>query len=315
MWAAALPAARVGSAPGEAWRTALEEGLALFTGVVDGPAADGDGVDLLAELGIEVVVPAPLDDAAGHDGGDRRERGDLAGDGAGFVEQAFVRDESLEEADAEGFGGIDGTTGEDEVEGVALADDAREEIAHAGIWGEVALDEDGFEAGVLAADADIAGEGEGESGACGDAVDGGDGRLVDVVDGAGLPADPALFIGELLPGDMLGRFGGRAGDVGAGAEAAAGAGEDDGADGVVLLQGGTDVEDLSLEGAVERVEFFRPLEGDGCDVVRDFEDQVLEGHGAPRRRRCGGVKRIAVGLSSGVWCGRWGTRPDRCRYW
>ncbi|QFG02644.1 hypothetical protein [Tepidiforma bonchosmolovskayae] len=69
-----------------------------------------------------------------------------------------------------------------------------------------------------------------------------------------------------------------------------------------MLQLVADLEELLLEGTVEGVELFGPVERYGGDVVGDVEREVLEGHTASPGRVVRGVEQIAGRLSSGVWC-------------
>ena len=72
---------------------------------------------------------------------------------------------------------------------------------------------------------------------------------------------------------------GAGGEVGAGAEAAARAGDDDGADVVVLVGRVEGVDHLLLHGAGEGVELVGPVQRDGEDLLLDLVFDGLVGHG------------------------------------
>ena len=220
-----------------------------------------------------------LDGALRHHRGERREGRYLGGQRHCLVHQAVVRDEPLEQAHAQRLFGLDGPAAENQIEGVACAHDARKEVRHPCVRGERAFDEDRLETRVFGAEADIAGQGEGHSGACRHAVHCRDRGLINEVDGPRLAADPAVFVHHLLPGELLfGRWP-RAGEVGAAAEAAPGACPDHGTHIVAALQLGADLKQLQLETAVQRVQLFGSVEGDGRNVVCDFQNEVFVGHG------------------------------------
>ena len=63
---------------------------------------------------------------------------------------------------------------------------------------------------------------------------------------------------------------GAGGKIGAGAEAAAGAGDDDGADVVVLVGGVEGLDHFPLHGGVEGVELVGPVQRDGEDLLGDL---------------------------------------------
>jgi hypothetical protein len=72
---------------------------------------------------------------------------------------------------------------------------------------------------------------------------------------------------------------GAGGQIGAGAEAAAGAGHDDGADVVVLVGGIERVDQFLLHGAVESIELVGPVQGDGENLLGDLVLDRLVRHG------------------------------------
>jgi hypothetical protein len=72
---------------------------------------------------------------------------------------------------------------------------------------------------------------------------------------------------------------GAGGEVRAGAEATPGAGDDDGADVVVLVGLVEGVDQLPLHGGVEGVELVRPVQCDGEDLFGDLVCDGLVGHG------------------------------------
>ena len=238
----------------------------------------GDGGDLVAQPFFEGRVEVALEHALGRACGHGRPEGDLGGGFAGGGHQLVVRDAAVEQADVERFIGLDEAAGEDEFGGAGVADDAWQEPGHAGVGRERALEEDGLEAGFFGADADVAGEREAHAGAGGDAVDGGDGGLVDCAEGEGLRADPAEFVEPraLAVGDAV--LGGARGEVCAGAEAAPCAGDDQHAHVVVGAQlvGGGD--HFVVQVAREGVELLGAIQRDRRDPVGDLNSQVLIRH-------------------------------------
>ena len=170
------------------------------------------------------------------------------------------------------------------------------EPAHTGVRREVPFEEDAAEAGVLGANAQVAAKGHAHARAGAHAVHGGDGGLVEVVDGHRLAADPAPLVEPFVLGDgALFASGRRAGDVGAGAEAAAGARDDDGPDAVIGAGFGEDREEVLLEAAAEGVEPLGAVEGDHGDVVLPVVEKVFVGHAGSFARWFAAGRRCAPG--------------------
>jgi hypothetical protein len=81
-------------------------------------------------------------------------------------------------------------------------------------------------------------------------------------------------------------------DVGASAEAAAGASDDDAADGLIVGGVADGVDEFGLHDAGPGVEAFGPVEGDGDDAALLFvEELFVVGHGGRVRREEGRGKR------------------------
>ena len=133
---------------------------------------------------------------------------------------------------------------------------------------------------MLAADPDVAGERKRETGAGGDAVDGGDHRLVDAVQRLALFGDPRVFVEEFVE-RLIAFVRARTGEIGTAAEATAGTGPDYDPDVVVSLDVRDHVEDVGFVLLIDRVEALGLVERDGRDVTGPVEirDQVLVCHG------------------------------------
>lgn len=147
-----------------------------------------------AERLFQVDLEVVLEDALAGAQGERRPAGHLVGERDGRVDEVAILDEAVEQADAVCLASFDGAAAENDVGGAGVADDTWEEKAGAGIGREASFHEGCFEAGGGGAEAQVAGEGEAEAAAGGDAVDGGEGGLVEVVEGHRHAPDPAEFI-------------------------------------------------------------------------------------------------------------------------
>ena len=184
-------------------------------------------------------------------------------------------DDFVDEADAEGFGGVDHGAGEDHFERGAGADEAGQALGAAVAGDEAELDLGLAEAGGRGGEAQGAGHGEFAAAAEGEAVDAGDDGLAEGLDAA---EDAVGAAGEEFAGGVVG-FGEFA-DIGAGGEGfAASAAEQHHADGVVDGESGEEFVELAEHGGVEGVEDLGAVEGDGGDAVVDGEQQCFVGHG------------------------------------
>ena len=102
---------------------------------------------------------------------------------------------------------------------------------------------------------------------------------------------PRLKIGRALLGG--------GGEVGSGAEASAGSGDDEDFRGVVVLGGFDDVEEFVNEAWVDGVEAFGAVESDDGDAVLVLEEEFLIVH-APSTSLGLAAASMAVGLVSAV---------------
>jgi hypothetical protein len=161
------------------------------------------------------------------------------------------------------------------------ADDARQEPGRGRLGDDAQTAEDEPDAGLGGGQPDVHRQRHGRADADGGTVDRRDHRLGQLVDGerdlaAGV-AHPAL---ERLLGEVVAQVFGRGVDalveaehvalrreVHAGAEGAAGAGDDDGADGVVGRIGAEELLELASHGDGERVQRVGPVEGEDGDPV------------------------------------------------
>ena len=163
--------------------------------------------------------------------GERGVGDDFGGEGFGAGQELGGGHDLIDQADAEGFGGVDHVSGEEDFEGAAFADEARQALGASVAGDESEFDFRLAEAGGVGGEADGAGEGELAAGSEGEAVDGGDDRLAAGFD----EREDGLAAG----GESGGRGGvqrGEFGDVGTGDEGlVAFSGEDGDAHVVVLL--------------------------------------------------------------------------------
>jgi len=147
-------------------------------------------------------------------------------------------------------------TGEDELHGLALADRPRQSLAAAGAGYRAQFDLGLAEVCARGAVHDVGHHGELAAAAERVAVDGADDGLLDLGDHGGPHFDEVGHVG-LGEGEVLHLL-----DVGAGREGLFGAGDDDGADLVVLVEFVEGIVEFEEEGGGERVQGFGPVEGD-----------------------------------------------------
>jgi 6,7-dimethyl-8-ribityllumazine synthase len=193
----------------------------------------------------------------------------------------------VDEADAEGFGGRDHLSGEEEFEGCRGADQTGEPLGSTVTGDEAEFDFGLAETGGFAGEAEGAGHGELAAASEGEAVDAGD-------DGFAAGFDEAE---DLLAAAGLGFAGGGVergefGDVGPGGEGFfAGSGEEDDAHVRVCGEGHEDGFKFVEDSGVEGVEDVRAIEGYLRYLRADFTEQGLVVHGIScgMRRVCGGA--------------------------
>jgi 6,7-dimethyl-8-ribityllumazine synthase len=224
-------------------------------------AETAEDVGFGLEAVVEGLVCAALD---GFQHAFERERGhggDGRGEDLGTNHQVGGGDDFFGEAEAQSFGGGDDFGGEHELERGAAADEAGEALRAAVAGDEAELELGQAEAGLVAGEAEGAGEGELAAAAEGDAVDAGDDWLAAAFD---LGEDLLAALGDAAAGGGVGVD--EAADVGPGGEGAvAGSGEQDDVDGVVRGEDGEDALELVEHGGVEGVEHVGAVEGDGGD--------------------------------------------------
>ena len=206
-----------------------------------------------------------------------------------------------------------------ELAGLARAHDARQGPGAAEVSGEADVDEGRGELCLLGGEAKVGGACPAEAGARARAVDGGDRDLVHVAQqlrgvhvGAQAPDAGVHGGGARLALWALGRVrgAGHALDVAAGAEAAAGAGQDDDAQVRVARRHGERGAGALDEVRCHGVEALRPVEGDRACGAHAVE-QHAHGRGAEQRGAGDGAAR---GREADRWCrsGRRRTAPT-CR--
>ncbi len=253
-----------------------EEGGDAFVLVGGGAEATEDfgfGVKSLGERMAFAAVDG-LEDAGN---GEWRHGGDGFGQGAGAGQEFGGGDELVDQTETEGFGGVDKLRREHDAEGGAAADEPGKTLGSAVAGDEAELDLGEAETGLVAGDAEGAGESEFAAATEGDAVDGGDDGLAGALEvGFDEGEDLVTALGVGTAGDGVGF--GQGADVGAGGEGAiAGAGEQNDANGGVGGKGGEEVLKLVEHGAIERVENLGAVEGDGGDGA--VEGAVERGEG------------------------------------
>ena len=219
------------------------------------------------------------------------------------------RDHAVHETHLQRLAGVDEARREDHLGGLGVADGGGEQQADPGIGSQGALGEHRREAGVLGGDADVAGQGESEAAAHGVPLNRGDGRLVDLEEVVGAPAQVAGPLQVCRGGVVVGGgdVGGGA-QVGAGAEARPRAGEDDHAR--LGVGGGlaADAVEEQCGVAVDGVEPAGPVQRDRRDAI---DDTVEDGRPAVSfwrgRRRRGGAH---TPFQSGARFSRKARRPS-----
>ena len=152
----------------------------------------------------------------------------------------------------------------EDLERAVATERTHERAGQAGVGHQPDAVEGGHEAGLLGRDDDVGGERQAHSGPGGDAVDRGDDRLRQVAD----RLDQRVVLGGQHGPEVA--LLGSAAQVGAGAEAAAGAGDHDSARRLVARGDLERGQQLFAELAVERVERLGPVEREGRDAVGDL---------------------------------------------
>ena len=140
---------------------------------------------------------------------------------------------------------------------------------HADDAGEADIDLRLADAGCGLADAEVAQQGDLQAGAGGDAVDGGDTGLVEVADCVVMAAQVAHPSGAAIGVEAAGF-----GEIVAGAECGAGAGDDDGADSGVVVDRREGGADFGAHGGVNGVARGGPVQRDDTNavIVHDFDE-------------------------------------------
>jgi hypothetical protein len=221
------------------------------------------------------------------DGLGQRERGggalaQFGGPGLRVGDQRVCRCLAVDDAQGQGFVDIDLAAGEDQLLGLWQADAARQEVHASAVGDDAAMDVGPAEVGPFAGDDEVAGQRGVGSQAGRGAVDGGDHwlghgvqqRLRVVHALLAVPAVEADFAGRRIHAAL------HAGDVAAGAEALAGAGEHQCLDGLVGGDALQRIDELGAHVVAHRVALVRAVQGDRGD--RGFDLQVDQGevHGS-----------------------------------
>ena len=246
----------------------------------------GGGAEAAEDFGFGVegfgerLAFAAVDGLKDSGNGEWSHGGDGLGQCAGAGEEFGGRYKFVDQADAEGFCGVDKLRGEHDAEGGAAADEAGEALGSAVAGDEAELDLRKAETGLVAGDAEGAGEGEFAATTEGYAVDGGDDRLAGTLEvGLDESEDLVATLGVGTARDGVGF--GQGADVGPGGEGAiACAGEQDDANGGVSGEGGEEVLEFVEHLGVEGVEDLGAIEGDGGDGAVE---------GAVQGGECGGI--------------------------
>ena len=152
-----------------------EEGGDAFL-LVGGGAETAEDVGFDGEGFEEGLLFASGDGFQDSGDGQGCERGDGVGEGTDSWEEVGGGDYFVDEAQAEGFRGVDDLRSEHEAERGAAANEACEALGSTVAGDEAELDLGKAEAGFVAGDAEGAGEGEFAATAEGDSVDRGDDR-------------------------------------------------------------------------------------------------------------------------------------------
>ena len=219
-------------------------------------------------------------------GVDRRLRqlGDLGRQLQRPLEAPAARRDLVDEPDPLGLGGADDAAGDDHLHRATHADDPRQALRATVGEADVPAPAGDAEAGVLVGDPDVAPAGPLEPAGVGDAVDGGDHRLVEVG-----PAGRAEHAGALaagVGGELLRREGeeavlarGPGRDVAAGAEGAfAGAGQHRDLGFVVVAERGPGVLQLARGLRRDRIHLVRAVERHDRDRPASLVADVLVVH-------------------------------------
>jgi hypothetical protein len=218
---------------------------------------------------------------AGFGPADRQGRavGQALGDAACGRQELVGRHGLVDQADALGFGSADALAGHQVVLGAVDGQEQRPEDGAAVAGDQADADVRVGDVGFLAHDHDVAGQRQGGAQAHGRAVHGRDDRLVDLEE---IDHNPS----RLVQGGRGGAAGGGRDlhllDVAAGAEGAAGAGEEDGADRVILRDQREQVlellvePDLAVHRDVDRVQTVGAVEGRGEQLAVALDLDLLE---------------------------------------
>lgn len=259
-----------------------EEGGEAFV-LVGGAAEATEDVGLGGESFGEGLAFAAVDGFKEAGDGEGGHGGDGFGEGLGTGQEVSGWNDFVDEAETEGFGGIDDLSGEHHAEGGAGADEAGETLRAAVAGDEAEFELGEAEAGLVAGDAEGAGKGEFATTAEGDAVDGGEDWLAGTLKVGGDEREDMLAaLGDGEAGEGVGVDEGA--NVGTSSEGAvAGASDDEDADGGVGGEGGEDALEFVEHLGVESMEDFGTIEGDGRNLTHLFEVQCFEviqsGHG------------------------------------
>src|SRR5258705_881522 len=205
--------------------------------------------------------------------------GDLARQLARRREQRLRRDDAAHEPPGQGLLGAEDTAGVDPLGGLADADEPRQEPRAAGLGHDATPGEDEADARRRGRDADVHRERQGNPKADGGAVDRRDHRLLHVEDAQG---HGAAAVAMLLGGDGAAARGGAEGraaraKIGARAERAARAGDDDGAHVVVGVGAVPRLAQLAQHRRGDGVEPVRTVQGDRADSVLDVVADLGKG--------------------------------------
>ena len=208
---------------------------------------------------------------------------DLTGDLHGLLHQVVVGYDAVHEAEFERLLGIEHIAEERDFRGLGPAEQAGEIPAAAGFREHAALREDGAHLRVLAGNADIAAEGHIHAVAGCGAVEGADHWLVHAVDDDGR----AVVEVEQLVASAAGGAGAVGGlflEVETGAEAAPGAGHDNGANLARDVGLHKHAGQFAKHGTANRVHALGAVEGDGENALIEIDEQLgrggFKGHGS-----------------------------------
>lgn len=246
-----------------------------FGGVLAAAAEQPGGLLGLQLLG-QRAVGAVADQALGLGEGEGRAGGQARGEFADLGLQLVIGDHFADQAGVQRALGVPQFVEEQQALGRFAADQPRQVPAGAGIRAVGHAGVAGLEARRGAGDAEVAAQGQVHAGADGGAVDRGDGRLVQAVQ-AGHQGVGGF--GPAVGFQLAARFGlGPFGEVGAGAEAAALAGQHDDAHGRVDGVGVEQRVQVLQRGNVQRVALFGAVQGDPGDAVLDPAERGCVSH-------------------------------------